>query len=239
MQYCSYWRFSGLPLSLPGLTFCHPERSLIILFIFFFLGGEGRGGSLLWGIIRYWNLSHCEFKIQVIIFLLSYKENCKAYPEMSACYGTTVVSRRYLVHYFHLKRMVTAEICASRQFNGSLFTVSDQVFDSCKMFTTMTKAQTLNMSEMMMRLMRLMDQKLSCLLVGREFQQHPQCLRWMRWEWPPSYSSGPARWEMGLQAVGYAIPPPPTPLPHLVTFYKHLQNFQYNFVCPFLFSFNR
>lgn len=100
------------------------------------------------------------------------KKNCKVYPGMHVYYGTTVASRRLPVHYFHLKRMVTAELCASRQFSGSLFTVSDQVFDSCKMFTTTAKAQTLNKSEMTMSLMRLMDQNLHCLLLGREFLQH-------------------------------------------------------------------
>lgn len=93
---------------------------------------------------------------------------------MHVYYWTTVVSRRLLVQYFHLKRTVTAGICASRQFNESLFTISDQVFDSCKMFTTTTKAQALNMSETTMSLMRLMDQKLCCLLLGREFLQHEE-----------------------------------------------------------------
>lgn len=90
---------------------------------------------------------------------------------MHVYYGTTMASRRLPVHYFHLKRMVAAEVCASRQFNASLFTISHQVFDSCKMFTTTAKAQTLNKSEMTMSLMRLMDQNLHCLLLERIFLQ--------------------------------------------------------------------
>lgn len=178
--------------------------------------------SLSW--VLYWNLYCHEFKIRGITFLLPYKENCRdtnAEIRMHAYYWTTAVSRRLLVQYFHLKRTVTAGICASRQFNESLFTISDQVSDSCKMFTATTKAQALNMSETTMSLTRIMDQKLCCLLLGKEFQQHKEFVCWAQW----NVSFNSAEWEMGLWAATYAVPLPPVASSHRINkVVKDLQN---------------
>lgn len=103
------------------------------------------------------------------------------------------------------------------------------------MFATMTKAEMLNMSEMMMNLMGLMDQNLNCWLVGKEFQRHPESVCWIWWKWPSSCSSRPPGWDVGLQAVNQLC---------LTWLLHHLwwpftKNFRISstITCPFLFVF--